>query len=148
MESQIPLSINDTVNILECCFNSVQSLSHGWLFATPWTALRQASLSITNSRSPPEPMSIESMMQSNHFVLFTHFSSCPQSFPAPWFFPVSQFFVLGGQSIGGSALATVLPVNIQGWFPLGLTDSISLLSRGLSRVFSSTTIQKYQFFST
>ena len=74
------------------------------------------------------------------------FSSCPQSFPASGSFPVSQFFLSGGQSTGVSALASVLPVNIQGWFPLGWTGLISLLSKGLSRVFSSTIVQKHQFF--
>ena len=73
-------------------------------------------------------------------------SSCPQPFPAPGYFLVSWLFASGGLSIGASAL--VLPMNIQGWFPLGLTGLISLLSRGLSRVFSSTTVQKHQFFST
>ena len=78
----------------------------------------------------------------------TLFSSCLQSFPASGSFPVSQLFTPGGQSIGASASASVLPVNIQSWFPLGLTGLISLLSKGLSRVFSSTTIQKHQFFGT
>ena len=72
------------------------------------------------------------------------FSSCPQSFPASGFFPVSQLFASGGQSIGPSA--SVLPMNIDDWFPLGLTCLISLLSKGLSRVFSSITIWKQQFF--
>ena len=70
------------------------------------------------------------------------------SFPALGSFPLSQFFQLGGQSIGGSASATVLPVNTQGWFPLGLTDLIFLLSRTVSRVFSSTIVQKHHFYST
>ena len=76
------------------------------------------------------------------------FSSCPQSFPASGSFPMSQFFSAGCQSIGVSASASVLPMNIQDWFSLGLTDWISFLSKGLSRVFSSTTVQKYQFFGT
>ena len=76
-----------------------------------------------------------------------HFSSCPQSFPASGSFPLSQFFASGGWSIGASASISVLLRNIQGWFPLGLSDLISLLSKGLLRVFSSTTIQKCQFFS-
>ena len=76
------------------------------------------------------------------------FSSCPQSFPALGSFPVSWLFALGDQTIGDLASASVLPVNIQDWFPLGLTGLISLLSKGLSRVFSSTTIQTHQFFST
>ena len=75
------------------------------------------------------------------------FSSCPQSLPASGSFPMSQLFVWGGQSIGVSASASVLPVNTQDWPPLGLTGWISLQSKGLSRVFSSTTVQKHQFFS-
>ena len=74
------------------------------------------------------------------------FSSCLQSFPASESFPISQFFTSGGQSIGASASASILPMNIQGWFSFRLTVWISLLSKGLSRVFSSTTIQKLQFF--
>ena len=73
--------------------------------------------------------------------------SCSQSFPASGSFPTSRLFASGGQSIGVSALAKILPVNIQGWFPSGLTSLISLQSKGLSRVFSSTTIWKHQFFS-
>ena len=74
------------------------------------------------------------------------YSSCPQSFPAPGSFPMSQLFASGGQSIGVSASASILPVAIQGWFPLGLTGLISLLPKGLSRVFSSPTVWKHQFF--
>ena len=77
----------------------------------------------------------------------TPFSSCPQSFPAFGSFLISQLFASGGQSIGASASASVHPMNIQGWFPLGLTGWISLQSKGLSRVFSSTTARKHQFFS-
>ena len=73
------------------------------------------------------------------------FSSCPQSFPASRSFPMSQLFAWGGQSIGISASASVLPMNIQGWFPLALTGLISLQSKQLSRVFSNTTVQKHQF---
>ena len=76
------------------------------------------------------------------------FSSCPQSFPASGSFLMSQLFASGGQSIGISASASVLPMNIQSWFPLGLTSLISLRSKGLARVFSSTTVWKHQFFST
>ena len=74
------------------------------------------------------------------------FSSHPQSFPASGSFPMSQFFASGGESIEVSASASVLPMNIQDWFPLGLTGWISLQSKGLSRVFSNTTVQKHQFF--
>ena len=73
-------------------------------------------------------------------------SSCLQSFPASGFSPMSQLFTSGGQSTGVSASASALPMNIQDWFPLGLTALMFLLSKGLSRVFSSTTLQKHQFF--
>ena len=76
------------------------------------------------------------------------FSSCLQSFPASGSFPMSQFFATGGQTIGVSASTSVLPMNIQDWFPLGWTGWISLQSKGLSRVFSNTTVQKHQFFGT
>ena len=76
------------------------------------------------------------------------FSSCPQSFLASGSFPMSQLFQSGGQSIGASASASVLPMNIQDWFPLGLTSLISLLSKRLSRVFSNTAVQKHCFFGT
>ena len=75
------------------------------------------------------------------------FSSCPQSFPASGSFQMSQLFASGGQSIGVSASARLLPMNIQDWYPLGWTGWISLQSKGLSRVFSNTTVQKHQFFS-
>ena len=75
------------------------------------------------------------------------FSSRLLSFPASGSFPMSQFFASGGQSIGASASTSVLPMSIQDWFPLGLTSWISLQSKGLSRVFSNTTVQKHQFFS-
>ena len=130
----------------------VQLLSRVWLFATPWTAACQASMSITNSRSSLKLMSIDSVMPSNHLILcissVVPFSSCPQSLPASGSFPVSQFFASGGQSIGASTSASVLPMNIQGWFPLGWTSWISLQSKGLSRVFSNTTVQKHQFLCT
>ena len=76
------------------------------------------------------------------------FSSCLQSFLASGSFPMNQFFASGGQSFGASVSASVLPVNIQGWFPLGLTGWLSLQSNGLSRVFSNTTVKRHQFFST
>jgi len=76
------------------------------------------------------------------------FSSCLQSFPASGFFQMSRFFASGSQRIGVSAIGTVLPMNIQDWFPLGWTGWISLQSKGLSRVFSNTTVQKHQFFGT
>ena len=127
-------------------FSSVQSLSHVWLFVTPWTAAHQASLSITNSWSLLKLISIESVMPSNHLIICHLLSSCLQSFPASGSFPVSQFFASGSQSIGALASASVLPMDIQGWFPLGLTNLIALQSKGLSRIFSNTTVQKHQFF--
>ena len=127
--------------------SSVQSLSHVRLFATAWTAARQASLSITNSQSPPKPMSIESVMPSNHLILVVPFSSCPQSFPESGSFQMSQLFTSSGQSIRVRASTSVLPMNIQDWCPLGWTGWISLQSKGLSTpVFSNTTVQKHQFF--
>ena len=129
-------------------FSSFQLLSRVQLFATPWTAARQASLSITNSQSPPKPMSIVSVMPSNHLFSVISFSSCLQSFPASGSFPMIQFFASGGQSIEVSASTSVLPMNIQDGFPLGWTGWISLQSKGLSRVFSNATVQKHQFFST
>ena len=120
---------------------SVQVLSRVWLFATPWTAACQASLSITNSQSLPKLMCIESVMPSNISSSVIPFSSCLQSFPASGSFQMSQLFASGGQSIGVSALASVLPMNIQDWFPLGWTGWISLQSKELSRVFSNTTFK-------
>ena len=112
-------------------------------FATPWTAACQVSLPITNTWSLLKLMSIESVMPSNHFILCHPLLL--QSFPASGSFPRSQFFASGGQSIGVSA--SVLPMNVQDWFPLGWTGSISLQFEGLSRVFSNTTVQKHLFFS-
>ena len=109
-------------------FFIVQLLSPVWLFATPWTAEHQASLSITNSRSLLKFMSIEMMRPSSHLVLCHPLLLLPQSFPESGSFPMSHFFPSGDQSIGVSASASVLPMNIQGWFPLGLIGLISLKS--------------------
>ena len=126
--------------------SSVQSLSHVWLFATPWIAACQASLSITNSLSLLELMPIKSMMPSSHLNLCVPFSSCPQSLPGSGSFPMSQLFAWSGQSTGVSASASVLPMNTQDWSPLGWTGWISLQSKGLSRLFFNTIVQKHQFF--
>ena len=115
------------------------------LFATPRAAARQASLSFTISQSLLKLMSIESMMPSNRLILCCPLL-LPSIFPASGYFQMSQFFASVGQSIGASASASVLPMNIQGLFPLELTGLITLLSKGLSRVFSNTTVQKHQFF--
>ena len=93
-------------------------------------------------------MSIESVMSSNHLILCCPFFIHLQSFPASGFYPMSQFFTSGGQSTGASASALVFAMNIQGWFPLCLTGTIFLQSKGLLRVFSNTIIQKHWIFST
>ena len=128
-------------------YRSVESLIHVWLFATSWAA---------HARPPcptPTPRACSNSCPSS---LWWHptvsssivpFSYCLQSFLASGSFPISQFFASGGQSIGDSASASVLPMNIQYLFPLELTGLISLQSRGLLRVFSNTTAQKHQFFS-
>ena len=148
----IALSVLHTLNHLALPstllvqFSSVaQSCLTLWL--TPWTAARLASLSITNSRSLLKLMSIESAMPSNCLILCRPLL-LPSIFPSIRVFPVSQFFTSGGQSIGVSASASALPMNIRDWFPLGWTGLISLQFKGLSRVFSSTTVQNHQFFGT
>ena len=108
---------------------------------TPWITARQASLS---SQSLLKLMSIKSVMPSSHLILCHPLLLLPQSLPASGSFPMSQLFTWGGQSIGVSA--SVLPINTQDWSPLGWTGWISLQSKGLSRVFSNTTVQKHQFF--
>ena len=121
-----------------------QWLSPFWLFVTPWTVAYQASLSFTVSSSLLKLMSIELVMSSSHLIL-----SCPF-----FFFRLAQHQGLS-QWVGSLRqvakvleLQHQLPMNIQGWFPLLLTGSISLLSKGLSRVFSNTTVRKHQFFGT
>ena len=127
-------------------FSSVQSLSRVRLFATSWIAACQASLFITNSgvysNSCPSSQWCHPATSSS----VVPFSSCPQSLPASGSFPTSQLFTWDGQSIGVSASASVLPVNTQDGSPSGGTCWISLQSKGLSRVFSNTTVQKHQFF--
>ena len=120
-------------------FSSVQSLSRVWLFGTPWITARQASLSITNSRSSLKLMSIESVMPSSRLILCRPLLLLP---PIP---PSIRGFS-NEYSIGVSALASVLPMNTQGWSPLEWTGWIFLPSTGLARVFSYTTVQKHQFF--
>ena len=110
----------------------VQSLSRVQLFVSLWIAARQAPLSITVFLSLLRLMSTESVLPSHHLILCCPLSSCPQFSPASGSFPVSQLFASGGQSVGASASASVLLMNIQGWFPLRLTDLISLQSKGLS----------------
>ena len=128
--------------------SSVQSLSCVRLFATPWITARQASLSITNFQSSLRLVSIESVMPSSHLILGHPVSSCPQTLPASESFPMSQLFTWGVQRTGVSALASFLPKKFRGWSPSEWIGWISLQSKGLSRVFSNTTVQTHQFFST
>ena len=123
----------------------VKSLSHVQLFVTPWTTAYQASLSITNSWSPPKPMSVQSAMPFNHLILY-HPHLLPSIFPNIRSFPMSQLFTSGSQRNGASASSSVLPINIHGWFPLRLTGLICFKSKELSRIFSNTTVLKHQFF--
>ena len=126
--------------------SSVQSLSRVQLFVTPWTTAHQASLSITNSRSLLKLMSIESVMPSNRLIICGSLLLLPSIFPRVRVFSMGQFFTSAGQRIGVAVSASVLPMNLQDWFPLGWTGWISLQSKGLSRVFSNTIFQKHQFF--
>ena len=116
--------------------------------ATPWTAACQVPLFTTNPWSLFKLMSIELVMPSSHLILCRPLLLLPSIFPGIMgvSFQMSRFFISGGQSIGLSASASVLPMNIQDLFPLGWTGWISLLSKGLSRVFSNTTFQNHQFF--
>ena len=128
-------------------FSSVHLLSRVRHFANPWIAARQASLTPTlavYSNSCPSGRWFNPAISSS-VVLF---SSCPQSLPISGSFPMSQHLAWCGQSTGVSASTSVLPMNTQDWSPLGWTGWISLQSKGLLRVFSNTTVQKHQFFST
>ena len=128
---------NDSADSL---FLVVQLLSDVRLFGTLWTVAHQASLSISNSTQTRCPLSRPSHPTASYSVI--PFSSCLRFFLAWGSFPVSQSFTSGGQSIGVSALASVLPMNIQDWLPLGWTGWISSQSKGLSRIFSNITVQK------
>ena len=126
--------------------SSVQALSQCPALCDPVDCTHQAFLSITKCCSLFKLMSIELVMPSNHLILCHPLLLCLQSCPATGSFPMSQFFTRGGQSIGVPASASVFPMNIQDWFPLEWTGWISLQFKGLSRVFSNTTVQKHQFF--
>ena len=135
-----------------CSLVVLQSLSLVWLFAAPWTSGQEASLSFTISQSSSSSRACSNsclLSQWWHPTISSSvvpFSSCPQSFPASGSFLMSQLFTSGGQSIGASASALILPMNIQDYFPSGLTGLISLQSKVLSRVLSNTTVQRHQFF--
>ena len=127
--------------------SSVQSLSRVQLFVTPWTATCQPPCPSPTPGVYPNSCPLSRWCHPTISSSVVPFSSCLQSFPASGSFQMSQLFTSGGQSVGVSASASVLPMNIQDWFPLGWTGWISLQSKGLSRVFSNTTVQKHQFFS-
>ena len=132
---------SECLNLLICTMGTivVQLLSHVWFFATPWAIACQAPLFLTVSWSLLIFMSTELVMLSNHIILCIPpcLSFCLQPFPASGYFPMSQLFASGGQSTRASASASVLPVNIEDWFPLGLTGLISLLSLvGLFKLFT------------
>ena len=131
-------SISESVHLLSCVR----------LFVTPWTAARQASLTITNTwsslDSPPLSQPCHPAISSS----VVPFSSCPQFLPASESFPMTQHFTWGGQSTGVSALASFLPKKSQGWSPSEWTGWMSLQSKGLSKVFSNTTVQKHQYFGS
>ena len=128
----------------------VQSPSLLQLFVTPGTIAHQASLSLTISWSFPKFSSCPRHRWCHPAISSSValFSFCCQSFPSSGSFPVSQLLISGGQSIEASASTSVLSLNIQDWFPLGLTGLISLQFKGLSRIFTSTTVGKYQFFGS
>ena len=126
----------------------VQALNCVWLFVSPWTRTWQTSLSFIISWICSDSCPLSQWCHPTLSSSVIPFSSCLQYFPASVSFPMSQPFASSDQSIRASASASVFPINIQGWFPLGLTGLISLLSKGLSRVFSSSTIWNYQLLST
>ena len=127
--------------------SSGQLLSHVQLFATPWTAARWDSLSI-NNWSLHKLMSVELVMPSNHLILCYPLLLLPSIFPSIRVFSNESVLCIRWPKYWSLSLAPVLPMNIQDWFSLGLTVLTFLLSKGLSRGFSSTTIQKHQLFST
>ena len=129
-------------------FSSIQSLSHVWLFATPWTAACQASLSITNSPSVPKLMSIESVMPSNHLILCHPLLLLPSIFPNIRVFSNESALRIRRPKDWSFSFNISPTMNTKDWSPLGWTGWISSQSKGLSRVFSNTTVQKHQFFGT
>ena len=144
-----PFSSEDTFYLTDVRVQIISVTQSCLILSDPWTAARKASLSITNPRSLlkfscPLNWWCHPIISSSVVT----FSSHLQSFQASGSFQMSQFFASGGQSMGVSASTSVLPMNIQDRFPFGWTGWVSLLSKGLSRVFSNTTVQKHQFFST
>ena len=139
----LPCIICPQCSVQICYLSSVQSLSHVRL-CNPMNCSTPGLPSITNCWSLPKPMSIESVMPSNHHILCHPLLLLPSIFPASGAFQMSQLFASGSQIIGVSGSTSVLLMNIQDSFLLGWTGWISLKSKGFSRVFSSTTVQKHQ----
>ena len=154
--SFILILISQCIIIESLCYTSETNLISSVRFsrsvmsdsATPWIAACQASLSITTPGVHSDSRSLSQWCHPPISSSVVPFSSCPQSLPASESFPMGQLFAWGGQSTGASALASVLPKKSQGWSPLEWTGWISLQSKGLSRVFSNTTVQKHQFFGS
>ena len=128
--------------------SSVHSLSRIWLFATTWITACQASLSITNSRSLPKFMSIELVMPSSHLILCRPLLLLPPIPPSIRVFSNESTLHIRWPKYWSFSFSISPPMNTQDWSPLGWTGWISLQSKRLSRVFSSTTVQKHQFFGT
>ena len=144
-----PFSSEDTFYLTDVRVQIISVAQSCLILSDPWTAARKASLSITNPRSLlkfscPLNWWCHPIISSSVVT----FSSHLQAFQASGSFQMSQFFASGGQSMGVSASTSVLPMNIQDRFPFGWTGWVSLLSKGLSRVFSNTTVQKHQVFGT
>ena len=134
---------------LVCCnwaFSSVQLLSRDWLFATPWTSAHQASLSITNSQNLPKLMSIELVMPSNHLILCHPLLFLPPIFPSIRIFSNESVLRIRWPKYWSFSFSISPFKETQDWSSLGWTGWISLQSKGLSRVFANTTVQKLQFF--
>ena len=131
------------LNIIEHQFSPVQSLSHVRLLATPWSQHARPPCPSPTPRVYPNSCPLNQWCHPTILSSVSLFSFFLQSFPASGSFPMSWFFALGDQSIGVSASASVLPMNIQDWFPLGWTGWISLQSKRLSRVFFNTTVQYF-----
>jgi len=142
----IIIATRNVLNALEISLGSDQSFSHVWLFTTPWTAVRQSGfLSITNSRRPPKPMSIVLVMPSNHLILCHPLPLLPSIFPSIRVFSNESAICIRWPKYWSFSF-NISPSNKQ--WSLGWTGWISLQSKGLSRVFSNTTVQKHQFFGT
>ena len=139
-------SVMGLIPAAEETFSSVQSLSRVQLFSIPWPAAHQASLSITNSQSPPKPMSIESVKPSNHLILCHPLLLLPSIFLSIRVFSNESVLHIRWPNYWSFSF-NISPSNEHpDWFPLGWTGWISLQSKGLSRVFSNATVQKHQFF--